>query len=354
MTTTTTLGECVGRMTGAARAFATSLDARQLARATFALDDETERRDWAYFPRPRRGLPFGEMEAGQRDLAHRLVASGLSRGAYAKATAIIALERVLGEIEGHVFPRDPGSYYVSLFGEPGDTAAWGWRLDGHHVCLNYTIIAGELLSPTPIFLGANPAEVRHDDRPVLRPLGEEEDAARELLASLDAEQRRRAILSPGAPPDIVTANVPVLSDGLAPGDIFQRRPAKGMPADQLEALTFTLTPKGLPASEMRAGQRELLDTLVRVYVERMPEAVAAHEMERLERAGIEAIHFAWAGEEERRRPHYYRLQGSSFLAEYDNTQNNANHIHAVWRDAANDFGEDVLRGHYAQEHAAKR
>lgn len=344
----------VGRMAEAARAFAASLDAAQLARAAFAFDDETERRDWAYFPRPRRGLPFGEMEAGQRGLAHRLIANGLSRGAYAKATAIIALERVLGEIEGHVFPRDPGAYYVSLFGEPGDTPAWGWRLDGHHVCLNYTIAAGELLSPTPVFLGANPAEVRHGDRAVLRPLGEEDDVARELLASLDAGQRRRAILSPGAPPDIVTANVPVLSDGLAPGDIFQRRPARDMPAEQLEALTFTLAPKGLPASEMRAGQRELLEALVRVYVERMPEAVAMHEMGRLERAGIDAIHFAWAGEEERRRPHYYRLQGPSFLAEYDNTQNDANHIHAVWRDASNDFGEDVLREHYRREHVAPR
>jgi hypothetical protein len=351
MLATESVAEVIGGMTGAARAFAGSLGAAQRARATFSFDDETERRDWAYFPRPRRGLPFGEMEHGQRDLAHRLIASGLSRSAYAKATAIIALERVLGELEGHVFPRDPGSYYVSLFGEPGDTATWGWRLDGHHVCLNYTIVAGELLSPTPVFLGANPAEVRHGDRSVLRPLGEEEDVARELLASLDAEQRRRAILSPAAPPDIVTANVPVLSDGLAPGDIFQRRPAKDMPADQLDALTFTLSPKGLPWSEMNTGQREMLEALVRVYIERMPDAVAAHEMARLGRAGLEGIHFAWAGEEQRRRPHYYRLQGPSFLAEYDNTQNDANHIHAVWRDAANDFGEDVLREHYRREHS---
>ena len=194
----------VARMADAAAALLAALDDAQRAKAALPFADEDERRRWAYFPRDFHGLPLLQMDVRQQKLAHALIISGLSAHAYAKVTAIMALESVLDEIEGRVLTRirDPGRYFVSVFGSPQD-ATWGWRVEGHHVSLNFTIVGGALVSPTPIFLGANPAEVRHNDAVVLRPLGEEEDVARELLRSLDADQRAKAVICDLAPPDFV-------------------------------------------------------------------------------------------------------------------------------------------------------
>ncbi len=361
METPTAAATTATRMTEAASALLAALDAPQRAKASFAFENEDERRSWAYFPRDFHGLPLREMDGAQRKLTHALVASGLSIHAYAQATTIIALDDVLNEIEGRRLNavRDSGRYFVSIFGAPGGTAPWGWRFEGHHISLHFTI-AGERVSPTPIFLGSNPAEVRHGKRAVIRPCGEEEDLARELLSSLDADQKRVAIICADAPPDIVLMNLPIVPDvrefEVVP-DLGRLRPVRAAfdatPRTVCDAVCFERhAPRGLAASSMDAAQRTLLVALVLAYVQRLPEDLDFVEMLQIERAGMDSMHFAWAGEQAPRRPHYYRLQAPSFLVEYDNTQDDANHVHTVWRNADADFGADLLRQHLSREHRA--
>jgi hypothetical protein len=324
--------ETAQRMAEAATTFLAALTPEQRGRARFPVASD-ERRNWHYIPRPRQGLPFKEMDASQVQLAHVLLSSGLSRRGYAKAVTIMSLEKILGELEGpgrrHV--RDPELYYVTVFGTPSDDAPWGWRVEGHHVSVNVLVVDGKRIAPTPSFFGANPARVPQDDpslRPVqalagLRVLAAEEDLARRLLAALDARQRERAILAAEAPADILT---------------------------RAEHYVKPDAPGGLAAGQMADPQRRLLMDLVTEYLSRMPEDVADTRMNLIEKEGAAHIHFAWAGAEQPGGPHYYRLQGPSFLVEYDNTQNNANHIHTVWRDFGGDWGEDLLAGHYARAH----
>jgi hypothetical protein len=351
----------VARMTLAAEEFVEAMDAPRRAKASFAFDEAVQRTDWAYFPRNHAGLPLHEMDLRQQKLAHVLISSALSLHAYAQVNAIMALEHVLNLIEDRRADgvRDPGRYFVSVFGVPGDDR-WGWRLEGHHVALNFTIVGDSLISPTPIFLGANPAEVRHGAHAVTRPCGEEEDAARALLASLDADRRRIAVIADVAPPDFVLANLPAVP--LAAGGGEAVPPVMRMVRaiqDRWEALPETAkvalafdraAPRGLAAGAMDAAQRHALESLIAVYVSRLPDDLASLERAKIERAGIDAIHFAWAGSEARGEGHYYRLQGPSFLVEYDNTQDDANHVHAVWRDPQGDFGADLLREHLLEHH----
>ena len=253
--------------------------------------------------------------------------------------------------------RDPRRYFFAIFGSPGDDR-WGWRFEGHHVVLNFTLAGGEVISPTPLFIGSQPAEVSHGHAMVLRPCGEEEDVARELLASLDADRRRQAIISDAAPPDFVLMNSPVVPESATPGEI-EAAPllanivaeAKAMPQEQREALRFELArPKGLSAV---GDGREPADTTVGAdqRLRRSPAGAAGRiERDRIDSSGIDGVYFAWAGETERRRPHYYRLQGPSFLVEYDHTQNDVNHLHSVWRDPDRDFGGDLLRDHVRTAH----
>ena len=317
----------VQRMAEAAGNLLASLDAASRQKAVLDFADRAERENWHYVPRKRAGLPLKEMDEHQRALAHALVATGVSASGYEKVSTIISLEPILAELEGvgRRFQRDPERYYVSIFGEPGGDAPWGWRFEGHHVSLNHTVVEGRMLGSTPLFFGSNPAEVRHGAQTGLRALREEEDLGRQLLRELDGEQKAVAVVSAEAPGDILTTNAPHVRDEIAP--------------------------KGLGRADMSAAQGQVLDALIEVYVQRLPEAVAEAEWTRLKAADLPAAHFAWAGAEERGGPHYYRVQGPSFLAEYDNTQNDANHIHAVWRDLHNDFGEDLLRRHYRQSHA---
>ena len=314
------------RMAAAAAAFLETLQADQQNKAILDFADAEERKNWHYVPRQRAGLPLKEMDGKQQESALTLVATGLSAAGYRKATTITRLEEVLAEIEGpgHRLVRDPELYYVSIFGRPGGDAPWGWRFEGHHISLNYLLIESRLAGQAPHFFGANPARVLHGARQGLRALAEEEDMARQLLTALDGEQKRVAVISALAPPDILTANRP---------------DARG-----------TLEPRGLAAAEMDAGQRELLHALVAVYVGRLPDAVADVEIEKLTQTDWNRTCFAWMGAVERGGPHYYQIQGATFLAEYDNTQNDANHIHAVWRDLENDFGEDALQRHYRLDH----
>jgi hypothetical protein len=305
-------------MKHAADAFLAGLEPAQRTRAQFAFAD-AERLNWHFVPRERRGLPLKEMTPPQRDLARRLLQAGLSQRGMVRADTIMALELVLRELGQNPNVRDPERYFFSIFGTPSDSAPWGWRVEGHHLALNFTIFGGRPVATSPSFMGANPAEVRTGSRRGLRALAPEEDLARELVASLNASQLATAIIATEAPREIMTGN-----------------------AVEVDALA----PPGIAVGKLERAQAALLLRVVDEYLSRMSEPLAAERRTRLERSDFSQITFAWAGSTERGQPHYYRIQGPSFLIEYDNTQNDANHVHTVWRDFAGDFGRDLLREHY--------
>lgn len=308
-------------MAEAAGRFLDALTPEQRQKTSFPFESD-ERFQWHFVPNemfPRRGLALKEMTKAQRDLAHGLLRTGLSARGYMTTQAVIDLETILKAIEtGGRLARDPEDYLFSVFGAPSAGGTWSWRVGGHHVSLHFTIVGGTAVASSPAFLGANPAEVRDGPKKGLRVLAAEEDAARALVESLDASQRRTAIIADVAPNDIVTTNA---------------------------IRVDPLSPVGVRASVLSSSQRDLLMRLVEVYTSVMADDIAASRLERLRQAGIENIAFAWAGEVERGRKHYYRVQGPTFLVEYDNTQNDGNHIHSVWRDFDGDFGRDLLREH---------
>lgn len=309
-------------MAAAANYFLAALTPEQRAKATFELKSD-ERLNWHFIPKERKGIPLKELTSAQRHLAHALLSSGLSQRGYAKATTIMSLEQVLAELEGpsRNFPRDPELYFVSIFGQPDAKGTWGWRWEGHHLAMNFTVVKGEFIASAPNFLGANPAEVRTGPRKGLRVLAAEEDHARQLVKSLNDDQRKVAVYTNVAPKDIITG------------------------ADRKAR---ALSPEGLAASKMTKDQRTLLLTLLKEYVYRVRPDVADKDLAKIEQAGLDKVHFAWAGSLEPGKGDYYRVQGPTFLLEYDNTQNGANHIHAVWRDFNGDFGEDILKKHYEE------
>jgi hypothetical protein len=306
-------------MADAARTFLASLDESRRERAAFKWDD-AERLNWHFVPRDRKGLAWKDMTPAQRHLATALLASGLSQRGLIKATTIMSLEEILLELEqGRGPKRDPEAYFWSIFGEPSTSGTWAWRVEGHHLAINVTLVEGKGIATTPSFYGSNPAEVRQGPRKGLRPLAMEADLARELLGTLDAEQRRDAITSETAPRDILTGT---------------------------ERKVSPLSPAGLPASRMNDAQQKLLRRIIDEYVRRVRPELADADLKAIEDSGFEKVHFAWAGPEAAGQGHYYRVQGPTFLLEYDNTQNNANHIHTVWRDFTGDFGADLLAEHY--------
>ncbi len=309
-------------MTDAAKHFLASLPADQKARATFSFSDE-ERFNWHFIPRVRKGLAFREMAPGPRQLAHALLAAGLSQQGVIKADTVMSLDQVLKEIEVNpVNERDPEKYYFSIFGEPSETGTWAYRVEGHHLALNFTIVNGHVAS-TPSFFGANPAEVRGTSRDGLRTLAREEDLGRALVKSLTDPQRTIAIVDKEAYKDIIT--------------MASRKAA-------IEG-----KPSGLPFAKLTPKQRELLENLVAEYANDFPPTIADARMEQFKKSES-GLYFAWAGGLEKGDPHYYRIQTPSFLIEYDDTQNNANHIHSVWRDYEGDFGTDLLGEHYQSSH----
>jgi hypothetical protein len=310
----------VGLMTDAANKFLASLTPEQKAKTVLNFDD-AYRIDWTYVPRERKGLPIKEMNEAQRKLAHEFLKAGLSSYGYGKATSIMSLEPVLREMEGpnRRFPRDEELYFLTIFGTPGAKDRWGWRFEGHHVSLNFTIVKGELLNNAPLGFGANPAEVREGPRKGFRALANEEDKGRELIQALDEKQRAVAIFDAKAPNDIVNLGTP-----------------KADP----------LNPQGIAYDQLNAQQKEKLVKLLDEYLARMPEDLAKQRRDNLQKAGLSTLHFGWAGGINKNDPHYYRIQSKTFLIEYDDTQNNANHIHTVWRDYDGDFGRDWLREHY--------
>ena len=304
-------------MAQAADALLASLTEDQRSKTTFGLEDD-RRFEYRYTPRARAGLALKDMTAEQRTLAHALLKTGLSVRGYTAATQIIELEDVLRDLERGSIVRDPELYYVCIFGVPGK-GAWGWKFEGHHLSTNFTIVGERPIVFAPAFLGANPAIVRDGPKKGLRPLRDEEEIARELMAAFTDQQRKQVIFDVTAPREMITA---------------ESRESK------------PLEPGGLAMREMTPSQKRILERLLDVYLGRMTGEVAKSRLEALRQAGMERITFGWAGGLDVGGPHYYRIQGPTFLVEYDNTQNNANHIHSVWRDFGNDFGRDLLREHY--------
>ena len=336
------------RMGEAAVKFLAMLAPDQRRKVNFEFADEKERTFWHYTPIPRQGLPFKEMDRRQQRLAQQLVATGLSRAGYVAASTIMGLETTLDMIEGweRALPgRDSRLYYLSIFGTPDAKEPWGWQFEGHHISLNYTLAGGQIVSPTPTFFGANPAEAPLGAVGTLRPLAGEEDLARDLIQAMAEEQRRQTIIAAVAPADIVTTNAVQVVDGM----MLVSAPEQ-LGHELSQALRYTSQPQGLAGQAMPPDQREILAALLGQYISRMPDDLAAIEAERLKPAYLDQLHFAWAGGLERGQPHYYRLQGPDLLVEYDNTQNEANHIHSVWRDPRNDFGAHLLDHHYSHSH----
>jgi hypothetical protein len=292
-----------------------SPELRQAALFPFA---SNERRNWHYIPRERRGVPLKGMDEAQRHAAKAVLRAALSERGYSRVEDIMWLENALVEIENDPETYGPLNYVFSVFGDPTEKAPWGWRVDGHHLSLNFAHAPGET-TVTPTFYGANPATVEHGPRAGLRVLGNEEDFGRQLIRGLADDQRAKALIKSTAFEDIITG--PGREDSL-------RQPA------------------GLALAEMSEPHRNLVMRIIEEFVGTMRSATAEAERARIREAGIERIHFAWAGALEPRQPHYYRLHGPTLVIEYDNTQNEANHIHSVWHDPSRDFGIDLLRRHY--------
>lgn len=305
-------------MVAAAERFVAALTPEERSHAQMSADDP-DRTRWHFVPtemHARKGLAVQDMKAESRLLAHALLHSGLGQAGYLKATTIMSLESILHRLEtGGRLERNPELYFFSIFGEPGARGKWGWRVEGHHLSLNFTVENGRLVSATPAFFGANPAHVQDgSSREGLRTLPREEDLARRLFQRFSDAQRAAALIAQEAPRDIRYANEPVPE----------------------------LEPEGLPVREMEAGQKQLLHELIAEYATRMPEEVARQWLAEIREAGVDDVHFAWGGGDEAGEPHYYRVQGPTFLIEYANTQNGgdgkpANHIHSVWRSRLADF-----------------
>jgi len=307
----------------------TVLTPEQKAKALFPFADE-ERINWHFIPRERKGLPLKEMTPQQELLAHALLNTGLGFRGAAKAMTIMSLEEVLYQIEGADESkraavrekRDPEKYFVSIFGTPDVKGTWGWRVEGHHLSLNFTIKDGQLLRATPAFMGTNPGEVRQGNLLGLRVLGKEEDLGRELVKSLDEAQFKKALVETVAPKEMITA---------------------------AEKRVNPLKPDGLPDTELNATQKAKLHEIIREYLDRLRPEIADETWAEIQKNG--PVFFAWAGGKERGEPHYYRVQGKTFLIEYDNVQGEANHPHSVWRSFDGDFGRDLLAEHQKEGHA---
>ena len=318
-------------MANAATAFVDSLTPEQRQQALFPFESDELTR-WHFIPTegfPRKGLTVKDMSEAQRTRAHALLKAGLSQRGYMTATAIMELESLLGALEqrdrdggrqAEGFRRDPVRYFFSVFGTPSPKGRWGWRVEGHHVSLHFTVADGASVVGAPSFWGTNPAEVREGPKKGFRVLDREQDAGRALVMALDDAQKKAAIFAEVAPTDILT---------------------------KTEVITNPLSPLGITSSAMTPKQRELLMQLIDVYTSQMTADIASERQAEIKKGGLDKIAFAWAGPVEPGQKHYYRVQGPTFVIEFDNTQNDGNHIHSVWRDFESDFGRDLLREHLA-------
>jgi hypothetical protein len=311
----------------AVQAWQDGLDDAQRTQATFPFA-ASERFVWAYTPGPRQGLALRDMRPDQRSASSAIVASAMSARTAGEIAAIIELERVLGQLEqaggrSGWTRRDPELYWFAVFGDPRSSSPWSWRIGGHHVAIHVTVADDRVIGTTPSFLGANPAVVPSSSRAGTRTLPGEEELARALLAELTSAERGVAVVDETAPADILTGT----------GRVAEVRKV----------------PAGIRHADLGAPRQAALERLIRQYVERVRPEVAEATWERIA-AGLGDATFAWAGSDAPGRGHYYAVRGPTFVIEYDNTQNGANHIHAVWRDLENDWGEDVLAEHLAAAH----
>jgi hypothetical protein len=320
-------------MRDAATAFLASLDAGKKTAATFPFVS-AERDTWFFTPVPRKGLAYFSMTDAQRAAAVALLKTGLSARGFEKAEKIRSLESVLFEMEGPAGQkpfvggdghphRYPERYLFTIFGTPSATEPWGWRFEGHHLSFNWTVVSGSAIASSPQFFGSNPAEVRTGPMTGLRVLAAEEDLARTLFQSLDETQRQAAVVDPKAPNDVLTTN---------------KKKAERLPD------------VGVAYTALTPGQQQALWKLIEEYAFAQTAAIGQARIAAIKKHGVASIKFAWMGVAEKGGPHYYRVQGTGFAIEYDNTQNNNNHIHAVWRDYEGDFGRDILSAHYKASH----
>ena len=301
-----------------ANKFLATLDADQKAKANLPFTGD-ERENFHYTPHERAGLPLKEMNDAQKAAAMLLLDSTISEKGRLKISQVMTLEGLLAEIEKNPTFRDSSKYYVSIFGTPGDPKGWGWRFEGHHLSFNITLVAGKDISVTPTFLGTNPGEVREGRLKGLRALAEEEDIARTLVTTLLAAGKSAAVFSDKTPTDILSA--------------------------EKRAVT-ALEPLGVSAADMTEAQRAALLNLISQYTGRYRSEIAKADMAKIEKAGIDKILFAWSGGTKLGEAYYYRIQGPTFLMECCNIQNQANHVHASWRDFTGDFGRDILGEHF--------
>jgi len=310
------------RMCDSAAKLVNSLNDEQKGKALFAFDDK-ERTNWNFVPLQdaqknptRKGLRFEQMSGEQQETAKALLRAGTSSSGFEKATTIMSLEAILADLEkGGAMVRKPGWYFVSIFGTPSKAGKWGWRIEGHHLSLNFVVERGKIAASTPAFFGANPAEIKMGPRKGNRTLPEAEDFAKRLFASLDEDQRKIAFQSKQFPE-----------------------------IEQGKAVAHPGAPKGLPADKMNEKQRDLLMKLIQSYAQRMPPDIAEAELAEVKSAGIDKIHFAFAqATDEPGKPYTYHVQGPTLLIEFlniqaDSARNPANHIHSSWRDPRGDFG----------------
>jgi hypothetical protein len=306
----------------AAEHFLSTLAPAQREKAALSLAS-TERENFRYTPRDRAGLPLKEMTSPQRVAAMALLTSALSEKGKLKASQIISLESILATLENDGVKRDPDRYFLAIFGTPGDPKGWSWRLEGHHLSVNITLIGDKCISATPSFMGANPRQVVEGTQRGLRVLAAEEDLARALTLALLTAGKSEVIFNTKPPTEILS---------------FENRSATA------------LDPVGVVASELNPLQRSALLTLISEFTGRYRPEITASDMTRIKAAGIEKIRFGWAGGTLLGEPYYYRIQGPTFLIEVANVQNHANHIHATWRDFSNDFGRDLLGDHIKLDH----
>jgi hypothetical protein len=316
-------------ITAAARGWLDGLDDAQRGEATFPFDTP-ERFVWAYTPGPRLGLALRDMHADQRAAARELVAATMSARTAGEVAAVISLETVLGALEradgrAGSMPRDPELYWFAMFGDPGAGGPWSWRLGGHHLAVHLTVADERVVGVTPSFLGANPAVIPSGPGAGTRLLPGEEELARSLLAELTPAERRVAVAADTAPDDILTGT---------------RRIAM-----------LRSVPVGIRHADLGASRRQAFERLIRHYAGRFRREIADVAWERTVAAGLGDVTFAWAGSDLPGRGHYYAVRGPTFVIEYDNTQNGANHIHAVWRDLEKDWGDDLLAAHLDAAHA---
>jgi hypothetical protein len=311
-------------MAEAATKFLASLDEEQKKLANHPWEG-SDRVSFVYVPKGRSGAPLKKLNPEQRKLAHALLKTGLSQTGYLKATQIMELEKVLAEIEKNPVRRDPELYYFWVFGKPEASGTWGWKAEGHHMSLNFTVVKGTAIATAPSFAGANPAEVREGPLKGRRVLRAEEDLARELVSSFDEKTRAQVVYDAKSLPEILTTD-----------------------RSQVEPLP----PVGIEVAKMSPKQKEMLRRLLSEYAGLMPANLAAERLGRIDKAGFDKLRFGWAGGIKKGEAHYYRIAGPTVLIEFDNTQNDGNHIHSVWRDFSGDFGRDLLREHLKSAHAA--